>query len=162
MQLALTAGAEAPARWPMRAVVQQDEAALGALMYAAYHGTIDDEGESPEECVAEMGRTFDGAYGPLLGKASFVIEELGRVLAATLVTLWHDAPLLTYVMARPEAQGRGMGGELIGASTRALLAGGYSELILYVTEGNVAAQRLYARLGFIVVDTRRGDEGGSA
>lgn len=150
MRLALTPHEVAP-RLPARTIARGDAEALGALMYAAYHGTIDDEGETPEESVAEMRRTLAGQYGPLLQNCSFVIEEDGRALAATLVTEWRDAPLLAFAMTRPEAQGRGMATFLIRRSINALLTEGHTELLLAVTEGNAPAQHLYAKLGFRVV-----------
>lgn len=150
MRLALTPQEVAP-RWPARTIAPADAEALGALMYAAYHGTIDDEGETPEESAAEMRRTLEGQYGALLQSCSFVIEHDRRMLAATIVTEWRDAPLLAFAMTRPEAQGRGMAAFLIRRSINALLADGHTELLLAVTEGNTPAQHLYEKLGFRVV-----------
>ena len=44
-------------------------------MLAAYRGTVDDEGESEADAVAEVERTLRGGYGPLLDEGSFVAEE---------------------------------------------------------------------------------------
>jgi GNAT superfamily N-acetyltransferase len=150
MRLALTPQDVAP-RWPVRTIARGDAEALGALMYAAYHGTIDDEGETPEESVAEMRRTLEGQYGPPLQSCSFLIEQEGRALAATVITWWREAPLLAFVMSRPEAQGRGLATDLIKRSINALLAEGHTELLLAVTEGNAPAQHLYEKLGFRIV-----------
>lgn len=153
MRLALTPQSVAP-RWPVRPITPSDVSALAALMFDAYHGTIDDEGETPDDARAEVQRTLDGAHGDFLPGCSFSVEEGGRMLAATLVTLWQDAPLLSFVMTHPEAKGRGLATYLIQQSSNALLGQGYDELYLFVTEGNVPAQRVYGRLGFTVVATK--------
>jgi GNAT superfamily N-acetyltransferase len=141
---------EVPPRWAFRPVVPQDVPALGTLMYAAYHGTIDDEGETEEDTLREVEATLRGQYGPLLGGCSFLIEEQpgSRALCATLLTQWRDGPLLGFVMTHPAAQGQGMATYLIQRSTNALLARGERELYLAVTEGNAPAQHVYERLGF--------------
>lgn len=143
-------------RWPARPVTLGDGPLLGALMYDAYHDTIDDEGETPASAVAEIEETLRGKYGPLLGACSFVIEEDGRALGATVITNWSDErtgtrqPLLAFLMVRPEASGQGMGTYLLSQSINALLAHGERELVLFVTVGNSAAQRVYQKLGFAV------------
>ena len=143
-------------RWPARPVTLGDGPLLGALMYDAYHDTIDDEGETPASAVAEIEETLRGKYGPLLGACSFVIEEDGRALGATIITNWSDErtgtrqPLLAFLMVRPEASGQGMGTYLLSQSINALLAHGERELVLFVTVGNSAAQRVYQKLGFSV------------
>jgi ribosomal protein S18 acetylase RimI-like enzyme len=143
-------------RWLVRPVTLEDGPLLGALMYDAYHDTIDDEGETPASAVAEIEGTLNGKYGPLLGACSFVIEEDGRALGATVITDWSDErtgerqPLLTFLMVRPEASGQGMGTYLLSRSVNALLAHSERELVLFVTVGNSAAQRVYQKLGFDV------------
>ena len=44
-------------------------------MLDAYRGTIDDEGETLEDALAEVDRTFAGEYGEFLGAFSRVIER---------------------------------------------------------------------------------------
>lgn len=153
MRLALTPQAVVP-RWPARPIAPADMPALAALMFDAYHGTIDDEGETPDDARAEVQRTLDGTYGDFLPGCSFAVKEGNQMLAATLVTLWQDAPLLAFVMTHPDAKGRGLATYLIQQSLSALLGQGYDDLHLFVTEGNVPAQRVYERLGFAVVATR--------
>ena len=144
--------------WATRPVSPADGPLLGALMYDAYHETIDDEGETPAEAQAEIERTLTGKYGPLLGASSFVIEEPGRALGATVITDWTDArtgkkqPLLAFLMVHPDASGKGMGAFLLRRSINALLAHGETELVLFVTVGNGAAQHIYQKLGFEVVE----------
>jgi ribosomal protein S18 acetylase RimI-like enzyme len=142
--------------WNARPVTEHDAALLGALMYDAYHDTIDDEGETPAEAVAEIEGTLNGKYGPLLDTCSLLVEEQGRALGATIITDWtdertgHRQPLLAFLMTHPDASGQGLGTFLLSASINALLARGESELALFVTVGNSAAQHIYQKLGFEV------------
>jgi ribosomal protein S18 acetylase RimI-like enzyme len=128
-----------------------DRQALANLLLAAYAGTIDDEGETPAEALAEIERTLGGAYGPYLEPCSFLAEVDGRVVAASLITRWAEAPLVAFVMIDPRFQRRGLGERLLRRSMAALWSQGERELLLFVTEGNTPAQRLYERLGFAVV-----------
>lgn len=121
-------------------------------MLAAYRGTVDDEGESEADAVAEVERTMEGGYGPLLGDGSLVIEDGRRMVGACMTTLFESDPFLTYLVVDPEMQRRGIGTFLVGASGNALLSGGYATLDLFVTEANEPAVNLYRKLGFQVVD----------
>jgi ribosomal protein S18 acetylase RimI-like enzyme len=137
---------DAPCR-PVRATDRQD---LAILLYAAYHGTIDDEGETFADALAEIDKLFAGGYGEFLANCSFVTEEGEFLASACLITWWppHDAPLVAFTMTRPAARKRGLARNLLQASMNALLDAGYERLTLIVTDGNAPARRLYASLGF--------------
>ncbi|HEU5367658.1 MAG TPA: alpha/beta fold hydrolase [Ktedonobacterales bacterium] len=151
----LLAGQRLEGPWNCRPVTKDDIPALARLVLDAYRDTIDDEGETLDDALRAMQDTFAGTRqtGALLESCSFVIEEWGEPLACTLVTWWHEQPLLAYVMAHPTARNRGMGRFLIQKSINALLAQGHRELSLFVTKGNLPAQHLYERLGFQVMST---------
>lgn len=141
--------------WKCRTITNEDIPALARLLLDAYKDTIDDEGETLDDALQAMQDTFAGTWqtGTLLESCSFLIEEWGEPLACTLVTWWHEQPLLAYVMTHPTAQNQGMGRFLIQKSANALLAQGHQELSLFVTKGNLPAQHLYERLGFQVMAT---------
>ena len=85
-----------------RTVSRDDVPALGQLMLAAYRDTIDYQGETLKEAVAEVRGTLDGQYGTFLGDCSFLVEEGGQLLAVCMLT-WSEelkAPLLTFSMTR--------------------------------------------------------------
>jgi GNAT superfamily N-acetyltransferase len=143
--------------WNFHPIIsQQDALRLGQLMYDAYHGTIDDEGETPEEARTEIAATLAGKYGPLLTTSSFLIEieEQGRALAASVLTDWTNErtgtkhPLLAFLMTHPDAAGKGMATALLQKSINALRAHGQKDLVLFVTVGNSRAQHIYQKLGF--------------
>lgn len=137
-------------RWSHRNVTAGDAVALGELMLEAYRGTVDYEGETLEETISEVRETLNGKYGPLLEQASFLIEEDGRVLSASLVTWWEEtnSPLLAFSMTHPVAKGRGMATLLLQLTINTLRALGYEELSLVVTASNHPARHLYEKMGF--------------
>jgi GNAT superfamily N-acetyltransferase len=152
MALSTASFAAEEARPPRaRALGSADAAALARLMFDAYKGTIDDEGEPFEGAVAEVNKTFEGGYGPMVWGASFVtpsVEDPAVLDSASVVTLWREEPLLAFSMTRPEAKRRGHAEALIRASARSLAGLGHGRVVLVVTAGNVAAERLYEKLGF--------------
>ena len=121
---------------------------LAHLMDTAYTGTIDHEGESPEQCLAEMRETIEGKYGPLIAEASFMAMNQSIATSASIITLWKGVPLLAFSMTAPAYQGQGRAGFLIQKSLSALKAAGYRELYLVVTQGNTVAENLYRKIGF--------------
>ena len=136
--------------WPCRCVRETDEHDLAILLYAAFRGTIDDEGETFAGAVREIEKTFAGDYGRLLPDCSFAIQD-GEFIASACLISWfepHNAPLVAFTMTRPEHKRQGMARFLLKASMNALIDRGYRQLTLIVTDGNEPAQKLYASLGF--------------
>jgi ribosomal protein S18 acetylase RimI-like enzyme len=138
--------------WRSRIMRADDVPGLGRLMLAAYRGTVDDEGESQPDAIAEVEHTIGGVYGPLLDNCSFVVEDRERIVGASLATLFESDPFLTYLIVDPETKRRGIGTFLVAATGNALLSAGYRSLDLFVTEANEPAVNLYRQLGFQVVD----------
>lgn len=136
--------------WPCRVVREADAHDLAILMYSAFRGTIDDEGETFADAVREIEKTLAGDYGKLLLECSFVIEE-GEFLSSACLISWfdlHAAPLVVFSMTRLEHKGRGMARFLLQQSINTLLDRGHTQLTLIVTDGNKPAQNLYGSLGF--------------
>jgi len=133
-----------------RSVRPDDAEALAVLLFAAYRGTIDDEGDSFAEALEEIEKTFHGDYGRFLPGCSFVAEEGEFLASACLVSFFepHNAPLVVFLMTRPETKRRGLARRLLQRSMNALLDEGYTRLTLVVTDGNDPAQRLYKSMGF--------------
>jgi ribosomal protein S18 acetylase RimI-like enzyme len=152
MRLALTVQTPSGS-WRPRSIRAADAEAIGALMLAAYRGTADDEGESESDAVAEVKRTMDGDYGLFLPDCSFVVEDdEGRLVGASMVTIFESEPVITYVMVHPGIRRRGLGTFLMVSSRNALGTAGYTQVDLFVTEANEPAVSLYRKLGFEVVD----------
>ena len=137
-----------------RVASPSDGEALAILLFAAYRGTIDDEGDSFADALVEIEKTFRGDYGCFLPACSFVVEE-GEFLASACLTTFfdpHDAPLVVFLMTRPEAKRHGLARHLLERSMNALLEAGYERVTLVVTDGNEPAQSLYRRLGFTPIE----------
>ncbi|MEM9467074.1 MAG: GNAT family N-acetyltransferase [Actinomycetota bacterium] len=133
----------------VRALVATDREALPALMLAAYAGTTDDEGESLDDAVDEIdGWLRDG--GRL--DRSFGYERDGRLRAAALVTVVPRGAILAYAITHPDDKGAGLGRAVVTAALAHLRRDGHAEAHLWITEGNVASEALFARLGAERVD----------
>lgn len=156
MLLDLARAAAAPAL-ACRDVAADDAAGLADLMLDAYRGTVDYNGETLGDARSEVDRTLGGGYGRFLPLCSFVLEESGQLVSASLVTLVDEGtadeiPLLAFSMTRPSARRRGLASALILRSAAALSAAGYKRLGLAVTAANAPARRVYDRLGFVLAD----------
>ncbi len=149
MELRLTRQ-EIGASWPCRTVRPSDRENLAILLYAAFRGTIDDEGETFADALVEIDRVFSGDYGDLLFDCSFVIERGEFLASSCLIGLSESdgVPLVVFSMTRPDAQREGLARYLLRRSIDALLDHGFTRLRLIVTEGNTPAQSLYASLSF--------------
>jgi ribosomal protein S18 acetylase RimI-like enzyme len=124
---------------------------LAELLLAAYRGGPDEEEHTLDEAEAEVLRTVQGSYGPLVPEASLVAsDELGPC-AASLVVRHKGSILLAHALTHPRCAGRGLGSSLIVQSCQLLKAMGESEVLLAVNPANVRAIKLYERLGFVHV-----------
>ena len=136
--------------WLCRCIHETDARDLAFLMYSAFRGTIDDEGETFSDAVREIEKTMSGDYGRLMPDCSFVIEQ-GEFIASACLISWYEpsiSPFVVFTMTRPEFKGQGMARFLLKRSINALIDQGHSRLELIVTDGNDPAQELYASLGF--------------
>jgi len=127
---------------------------LAILLYSAFRGTIDDESESFTEVQHEINKTLAGDYGRLLMDCSFVIEQ-GESLASACLISWYEpsaAPFVVFTMTQPTSKGQGMARFLLSQSINTLVKLEHSRLELLVTDGNEPAQKLYASLGFQVME----------
>jgi GNAT superfamily N-acetyltransferase len=139
-----------PTEFRARSVRPNDEEALAILLFAAYRGTIGDEGNSFADALEEIRKTFRGDYGRFLPGCSSIVEEGEFLSSACLVSFFepHNAPLVVFLMTRPELKRRGLARRVLQCSMNLLLVEGYRRLTLVVTDGNDPAQRLYDTLGF--------------
>ena len=113
-------------------------------MLAAYAGTIDDEGETLDDAIDEIDRWVE--HGGDVQR-SFGYDVGGRLRSAALVTLTPQHPVLAFVFTHPEDKGKGLGRQVVEAALGQLRRDGHAEIELWITEGNVASERLFAGLG---------------
>jgi RimJ/RimL family protein N-acetyltransferase len=93
----------------------------------------------------------DALRGTGPGSPTFVAVVDGRL--AGMVGGWSDdgAARLVQMFVRTEARGSGLADELVAAVAGWARAQGFDRLELGVVAGNVPAQRVYARSGFVQV-----------
>ena len=123
--------------------------ALGEVMYEAYLGTIDYDGESKEDAAEEMKGTLAGKYGKPISSACLLIGE--EEVASAIIYTWYEEekmPLLTFSMTRASEKGKGYAKKLIKESLMRLKEDGYAECCLFVTDGNEPAISIYKKIGF--------------
>ena len=132
----------------VRSFEPSDVASLGGLLYRSYRGTVDDEGETPEQAAIEISRTVGGAYGEFMPRCSKVVERGGTLLSAALITRWEGRPLVAFSFTDPAFAGQGLARACLLAAMSELADQGERELRLVVTLANTRAVRLYTRLGF--------------
>jgi len=140
----------------VRPVHPSDEPALARLHERAYEDHLDRylalEDEDPaRDADRQLRDYFAGRYGELLSPGSSIATLDGRVVAAVISTLYRptNRPLIIDVMTDPDRRGIGLGRVVLADAVRALRQRGERLLVLNVTEGNHAALRLYAGLGFV-------------
>ena len=137
--------------YQVRNIALSDGQLIGRLLYDAYKGTIDDEGDDINAAIAEAQETLQGRYGNVILDASFAAfaESSDDFASITLVSEYPKAnPLLAYAATHPQHQKRGLSTQLIRKSLAALKAAKVERLHLVVTKENVQAVRIYQRLGF--------------
>jgi GNAT superfamily N-acetyltransferase len=130
-----------------RPVRTGDGPALGVLAYAAYRGSVDDNGEHEAWHVADLTSALEHEYGRLMTPVSRAVPAGGALVAAAIFTWWDDLPLLAFCLTHPDHQGRGLATRLVTHAARELAAEGHEAMHLAVTETN-PARALYERLGF--------------
>lgn len=126
-----------------------DVGSLAELMLDAYLSTIDYDGETMVEALAETDALFYGGSGELLPSCSWVVVAAEGMLAASLATRWQGQPLIAYVLTRAVHKKRGLGKMVLHRSLLTLQEQGESQVRAFITEGNTPSERLFARFGFV-------------
>lgn len=135
-----------------------DEALVADLLAQSYHPS-DGERFAPgggadawRAYVASL--TQQTACGRLLPECSHLMFEGPALVGATLVThLGPSTAHLAQLAVRAGWQGRGVGAWLVRTSEESALKSGSTRMTLLVSGRNDAAQRLYARRGYVDVAT---------
>ncbi|MFG1393584.1 ribosomal protein S18-alanine N-acetyltransferase [Xanthobacter agilis] len=134
-----------PAAPPLFRTAQGDDApALAAL-----HGASFAQGWPAEEFERMLAERPARGHVAAAGRKGAL---LGFVLSHVVVP---EAEILSIAVAE-SARGRGIGGALLTHHLSRLAAEGVSTSFLEVEEGNVAALKLYARIGYQQVGRRKG------
>jgi GNAT superfamily N-acetyltransferase len=99
---------------------------------------------------AEVNRTEERWRSALADRARFVAESGGEVIGTVGVGASDvtGTAALTALWVAPAARGRGVGEALVNTVLGWAKDAGYEQVMLWVVEGNSAAESLYRRTGF--------------
>lgn len=135
--------------YQFKPITQEDITKIAATMLEAYEGTVDQQEETLEEAILEVGKIIKDGYGPFIAEASYWIEMNHEAAAVICINLWDEKPLITEIYTGKRFLHRGMASALIRKSMETLNRMGYDEIILNVTAENSNAIQLYEKLGFM-------------
>ena len=111
----------------------------------AYVGTIDYEGETPEQAVEEVGGYLESeAYLEVSRVAVFA----GTIQCAVLMSRIAGVPLVGFVMTRAAVKGQGVASALLDNATDAVWATGAEEIRAFITEGNLPSEAIFLKAGY--------------
>ena len=139
----------------IRLASASDAAAIASIYRPYVEGTrISFEERAPE--AAEMAARMESALHPWL-----IAEEDGHVLGYASSSPYHRRPAYrwtveTSIYLAPEAQGRGIGGQLLSALIELLTRQNYVTAIAAIALPNPISIALHERLGFVPAGTYRG------
>lgn len=141
------------AQLTVRRVQAQEHEAVGALTLAAYRALPNYHAETSYE--AEL---VDARRRAEAAEVLVAVDADGRILGAVTYVRdrtnpyaeWddEDAAGIRMLAVAPDAQRRGVGGELVRACIERARADGKRRLVLHSTPWMTSAHRLYERLGF--------------
>ena len=130
-----------------------DIEAIAGLMLDAYLGTIDYHGETIEDALEEVHAYFEGrSGGTALTEVSQLAFRDGQLIAACLCNEWRERgqPLVAFVMTSASEKRAGLAKLLLTESLHLMHSAGHDGVYAVITNGNIASERLFGRLGFMV------------
>lgn len=144
------AGAPGGAGFEVRAIHDDEIAALSALTVAAYSELDMDIGDYRDELADVAGRVRDADVlvaidnGRVLGGVTYVGDPANVYAEFDDV----DGAGIRMLAVAAHARGRGVGAALVDACIALTRADGRRRIVLHTTDAMGAAQRMYHRLGF--------------
>lgn len=121
---------------------------LAPLFHNAYHGSVDDEGETLQDWEEIIEDIKADKFGERIDDASFVICKNGELTSGIIIGLEDDYPYIISLVTAPKYQRQGLATKLTLPASK-VLKEKYKKFILYVNENNKNAIALYKKLGFI-------------
>ena len=125
-----------------------DSKELAPLFHSAYHGSVDDEGETLQDWGEIIEDIKADKFGERIDDASFIICKNGELTSGIVIGLEDDYPYIISLVTLPSCQRQGLATKLILLASK-VLKEKYKELILYVNENNINAIDLYIKMGFV-------------
>ena len=125
-----------------------DSKELAPLFHSAYHGSVDDEGETLQDWGEIIEDIKADKFGERIDDASFIICKNGELTSGIIIGLEDDYPYIISLVTAPTYQRQGLATKLILSASK-VLKEKYKELILYVNENNINAIDLYIKMGLV-------------
>lgn len=132
----------------VRPITKDDLSELAGLMLDAYRGTIDYDDETLEDALEEVASYFSDE--PMI-EHSYVTSIGGTPASAVLVSRNRGKPFVGYVMTASDHKNTGLGRLVVAAAMTSLRREGHTEVGLFITEGNLPSEALFADLGAVHV-----------
>jgi L-amino acid N-acyltransferase YncA len=128
---------------------EQQRDRLAALMLDAYRNTIDDEGESLDDAL----NAVDYYLASILRLHSYVVLDGTDVVGFAFVgfafvVVVNGVHYIDPVVVASARKRLGVGEALVRRCLNSLADEGISEVGATITDGNVASERLFIKLGF--------------
>ncbi|MGA7846790.1 MAG: GNAT family N-acetyltransferase [Thermoplasmata archaeon] len=127
---------------------------LTALDWRTYRGTPDESllSGTPQGNRELLENALKGLFGQYLDEASPAVRDSLGALVGFAVGCQESlrSGILLDLAVDPDFRRRGIGEALVLRTLRALLALGYPNAHLWVTDGNHPARKLYEKTGFLV------------
>jgi hypothetical protein len=134
----------------LRNIKPEDVPALGALLFDAFLGTLDDAGQTEAQYASKATAILGGRYGEWISEASWTIAKTDGLQSACLISDYkpYGCPVVAVIATAPARKRSGDAGILIDAALTSLTALGYRECCAMITVGNGPSERLFLSRGF--------------
>jgi ribosomal protein S18 acetylase RimI-like enzyme len=139
----------------IRQTNMEDVESVTRIYVDAYQGTIDEQMFSPDgmnyddelENFSSFLKNQSKGY-PIIESASVVAILEQEIVGFCYTCNWRGLPLIWDFAVSKKHQGKGIGRSLLESVLTKLEMEGYERVALFVTQGNVEAQKIYDSLGF--------------
>lgn len=132
-----------------RPLTPSDGAAYGALLYLAYHGSVDDDGETLEDGLKVGPGMLAADRENLVRECSAGIWRQDELVASVVIITLLGDHWIDPVITHPDYRRQGLAQHLIRWASGELNGLGIRKLRLAVTDSNKPAVSLYQKLGFV-------------
>lgn len=121
---------------------------FATLLFTAFHGTVDDEGETVDDWIHEWQGMVSGKYGALLHDMSFALYDKQELIGCIVCSEFKGVPLILYVAVAPDYRGKRYAAALIEKVLEAGVNRAFPAVYLVVSNDNESAVKAYQRIGF--------------
>lgn len=123
---------------------EQQRDVLAALMLDGYRNMIDDEGESLDDARIAI----DFYLASIIRPHSYVLLDGPELVAFAFVVVVNDVHYIDPVVVASARRRLGFGDAVVRLCLGSLVDAGVAEIGAVITDGNVASERLFIKLGF--------------